>query len=71
MVSKVISAVLIFVILYMGVKQGFAMVSGKPEMLRMLGELGFDKKSVQVFGVITLLSTILIVFPKTFVWGTF
>ncbi|MDG3582890.1 DoxX family protein [Galbibacter pacificus] len=71
MVSKISSTVLILVILFMGIKQGLAMVTGKPEMLEMFGKWGFNKTGVMVFGVLTLLSTALIAIPKTFIWGNF
>ncbi|MFL0353727.1 hypothetical protein [Xanthomarina sp. GH4-25] len=71
MISKIISTVLFLIILFMGGKQGFAMVSGKLEMLDMLGKFGFGKTGVLILGLITLLSTVLIAIPKTFVWGNF
>jgi len=55
----------------MGIKQGYAMVTGKQEILDMLGKLGFNKIGVVLLGVITLLSVILILIPKTFIWGNF
>ena len=55
----------------MGLKQGWAMVSGKPEMLELFGKWNFNKSAVMVVGAITILSAILIVIPKTFVWGNF
>ena len=55
----------------MGTKQGLAMVNGKTEMLNMFGSWGIDKSGVAIFGVITLLSVVLIAIPKTFLWGNF
>lgn len=71
MISKISSTVLILTILFMGTKQGLAMLNGKPEMLDMFGKWGFNKTGVAIFGIITLLSTVLIAIPKTFVWGNF
>ena len=71
MITKISSIVLILVILFMGVKQGLAMINGKPEMLDMFAKWGFNKTGVLIFGIITLLSTVLITIPKTFVWGNF
>lgn len=71
MITKISSTILILVILVMGTKQGLAMVQGKPEMLTMLGKLGFGKAGVMALGIATLLSVVLIAIPKTFVWGNF
>lgn len=57
--------------IFMGLKQGFAMAAGKPAMIEMFGKWGFGTYGVTAFGVITMLSAILIIFPKTFVWGNF
>ena len=71
MITKISSGILIFVILFMGVKQGLAMMQGKPEMLDMLGKLGIGKPGVLVMGLLTLLSVVLIAIPKTFLLGNF
>lgn len=71
MILKIISALLIFTAVFMGCKQGIAMFSGKPEMTAMFGKWGFDKTGLMINGAITLLASLLIIFPKTFVWGNF
>ncbi len=71
MVLKIINAVLILVAVFMGLKQGYAMFSGKPEMLDMFGKWGFNKSGVMINGVVTMIAALLILFPKTFVWGNF
>jgi hypothetical protein len=71
MTLKIINAVLILVAVYMGIKQGWAMVSGKSEMLQMLGKLGLNSTAITILGVFTLLSAAMIVIPQTFVWGNF
>lgn len=68
---KIINALLIAFAAYMGVKQGWAMCSGKPEMLDLFGKWGFSKTGVMINGVITLLSVVLLLLPRTFVWGNF
>ena len=55
----------------MGLKQGYAMFSGKPEMLEMFGKWGFSKTGLMINGIITIVSALMILFPKTFVWGNF
>lgn len=71
MILKIINSLLILVAVYMGFKQGYAMVVTKPEMLDMFGKWGFSKYGVMVNGMVTFLAALLIVFPKTFVWGNF
>lgn len=55
----------------MGFKQGYAMAIGKAEMLQMFGNWGFSRNAVMINGIVTLFASILILFPKTFVWGNF
>lgn len=71
MVLKIINAVLILFAAYMGIKQGGAMLSGKAEMLEMFGKWNISKYGVMVLGLFTLLSVLLMLIPKTFVWGNF
>ena len=70
-IVKYLNIVLILVAVFMGFKQGWAMLSGKPEMLEFFGKWNFNKSAVMVVGAITILSAILIVIPRTFVWGNF
>lgn len=69
MILKIINAVLILVAVFLGFKQGWAMFSGKPEMLEMFSKWNFSKQAVMINGAVTILAAILILFPKTFVWG--
>ena len=71
MILKIINAFLIIIAVFMGFKQGYAMFSAKPEVLEMFGKFGFSKNAVMINGIVTILSAILILFPKTFVWGNF
>lgn len=71
MILKILNAVLILVAVFMGFKQGYAMFSGKPEMLEMFSKWNFSKTAVMITGAVTILSALLILFPKTFVWGNF
>ncbi len=69
--AKYLNIVLILIAVFMGFKQGWAMLSGKPEMLELFGKWNFSKYAVMLVGAITILSAVLIVIPKTFVWGNF
>lgn len=71
MVVKIINAVLILVAVFMGLKQGYAMFSGKPEMLELFSKWGFNKTGLMINGAVTIIAALLILFPKTFVWGNF
>ncbi len=59
MILKIINSLLILVAAYMGVKQGWAMVAGKTEMLDMFGKWNIGKSGVTILGIFTLLSVIL------------
>ena len=70
-ILKIINSALILFALFMGIKQGIAMVSGKPEMLEMFGKWSIGKVGVMVLGVFTFSGALLMLFPKTFLWGNF
>lgn len=69
MILKIINSALILAAVFMGLKQGWAMFSGKPEMLEMFSKWNFSKTAVMVNGAITMIAALMILFPKTFVWG--
>jgi hypothetical protein len=71
MALKIINSALILFAVYMGIKQEWAMLSGKKEMLDMFSKWDVGKQAVMAIGFFTLLSAALIIFPKTFVWGNF
>jgi len=71
MIVRIINAILIVFAACMGIKQGYAMVAGKPEMMEMFGKWGFNKTALVINGSITIIAALLILFPKTFVWGNF
>ncbi|PKK37124.1 hypothetical protein BWI96_07145 [Siphonobacter sp. SORGH_AS_0500] len=71
MILKIINSILIFIAVFMGMKQGYAMFSGKAEMLEMFGKWNFSKTAIMVNGLVTMIAALLILFPKTFVWGNF
>lgn len=53
----------------MGLKHGWNMLTANPEMLEMFGKWNFSKNAVIINGAVTLLASVMILFPKTFVWG--
>lgn len=62
---------MILVAVFMGLKQGYAMLTGKAEMLEMFSKWNFSKTAVMINGAVTIIAALLILFPKTFVWGNF
>ncbi|MBX2934357.1 MAG: DoxX family protein [Ferruginibacter sp.] len=71
MILKILNGILMLVAVYMGLKQGYAMFSGKAEMVEMFSKWNFNKTGLMITGAVTMLSAVLILFPKTFVWGNF
>jgi len=71
LLPKIINAALILFALYMGIKQGSAMITGKQEMSEMFTKWNFSKTGLMLFGAITILGAVLVVFPRTFIWGNF
>lgn len=71
MVIKILSTALLLVAVYMGLKQGYAMFSGKPEMIELFGKWNFSKTTIMINGIITMISALLLLHPKTFVIGNF
>ena len=68
---KILNAALILFAFYMGIKQGWAMLTGKPEMTEMFTKWGIGRTSLMVLGFFTILGAVLVLFPQTFVWGNF
>lgn len=71
MILKITNSILILVAVFMGLKQGYAMLTGKPEMVEMFSKWNFSKTGLMINGAITMIAAFLILFPKTFVWGNF
>lgn len=71
MMLKILNSVLVLFAVFMGLKHGWNMLTAKPEMLEMFGKWNFSKTAVIINGAVTLLASILILFPKTFLWGNF
>jgi hypothetical protein len=71
MFFKLFNSALMLFAVYMGINQGIAMVTGKPEMLSIFGNWHFGKAAVMIIGTVAILSSLLILFPRTFLWGNF
>ncbi|MEJ0056647.1 MAG: hypothetical protein WDN75_13930 [Bacteroidota bacterium] len=70
-ILKIINSLLILFAVYMGLKQGWAMSSGKTEMLDMFTKWNVGKTGVMIFGIVTMVSSVMILVPKTFLLGNF
>ncbi|MBL0741181.1 DoxX family protein [Chryseolinea lacunae] len=68
---KILNTLFILFALFMGVKQGWAMLSGKPEMVAMFSKWNFGKTGLMLMGIVTLAGGVLLLHPKTFVWGNY
>jgi DoxX-like family len=68
---KILNSILILVAVFMGLKQGWAMLTGKTEMMEMFSKWNFNKTGLMINGVIIIISALLILYPKTFLWGNF
>jgi|SRR5882762_146175 len=68
---KVLNAIFILFALFMGIKQGWAMLSGKPEMVAMFSKWNFGKTGLTLMGIVTIAGGVMLLHPKTFVWGNY
>ncbi len=71
MIVKIINGALMLFAIFMGLKQGYAMTTGKDEMVDMFSKWNFSSTGLMAMGVITMLGAVFIAVPKTFVWGNF
>lgn len=69
--SKIINSILMLFAAYMGIKHGWGGISGKPEVLEMFNKWNIGKYGVMTIGVLTMLSAVIMLIPKTFLWGNF
>jgi len=68
---KIFNTALILFAVFMGIKQGGAMLTGKPVMTDMFAKWNIGRTGVMIIGAFTLLGAALMLFPKTFIWGNF
>lgn len=68
---KIINTILILFAVFMGLKQGWAMLTAKPAMTDMLGRLGLTRPAIITLGCVTILSAALVLIPRTFFYGNF
>lgn len=71
MAIKIINTILMLFAAYMGIKHGWAGISGKTEVLEMFAKWNISKSGVMAISSLTLLGVVLMLIPKTFLWGSF
>ena len=71
MLLKIINSLLILFALYMGLKQGGAMLTGKPQMLELFGKWPIGRTGITLLGAFTVIGAIMVLLPKTFIYGNF
>lgn len=71
MIKNIISLVLLIISVALSFKHGWDTFNyrSNPRSLNMMSELGISDGAVPVMGVLTILTGILLLFPKTFFWG--
>jgi hypothetical protein len=71
MIKNIISLVLLIVSVALSFKHGCDTFHyrSNPQSLKMMSELGISAGAIPVMGALTILTGILLLFPKTFFWG--
>jgi hypothetical protein len=73
MIIKIISGALLLFTVYMGIKHGWQLLNSKPSdigpEMDLIRKLNLSQAVIKSFAVLTLLTTLLILFPQTFVPG--
>jgi hypothetical protein len=68
---KIINAALILIALYMSLRAGWLMITGKPEMTDLFYKWNIPNTGVLAFGLISIIGALFLVHPKTYVLGNF
>jgi hypothetical protein len=71
MAIKIVNPALMLFPAYMGIKHGWSGLSGKQEVLDMFHKWNIGKYGVMAIGFFTMFSAVLMLIPKTFLWGNF
>ena len=69
MINLLLNITLIVFASFMGVKQGLLMMEPQEEALEMFIKWGLSKTEMNALGMLTLISGLLIIMPKTFFAG--
>ncbi|MDB4903378.1 MAG: hypothetical protein JWQ63_2659 [Mucilaginibacter sp.] len=69
MIIRTLYTLLMVLVVYMGVRHGWAMVSRKVEDPEILDKWAWTNAQIRVFGIITIIGSLFILFPYTFLLG--
>ncbi|TGL60600.1 DoxX family protein [Leptospira sarikeiensis] len=68
---KILNAILILFAVFMGVKAGWSILSESPEMVQTFEAWGVGRYGRILFAVVGIIGAILLLHPKTYVFGNF
>ncbi|MFD2935798.1 hypothetical protein [Spirosoma flavum] len=68
---KILNTALILFAVYMGFRQGWAMLTGKSEMADIFSKWNIGRTGLSILGFSTMLGAVLVLIPQTFVWGNY
>ena len=71
MLYQILNSILIVFAAFMSAKQGLSMINPEHNVMEMFAAYGLNKAQLNILGMITLLSGILILIPWTFLAGNF
>ncbi len=66
---KILYALLVAFVVYMGIRHGWAMIIRKAEDPEIFDKWAWTNPQIRVFGMITIVGSLLILFPYTFWLG--
>lgn len=71
MIKSIISLILLLISVYLAFKHGWDTFNyrNNPASLKMMNDLGISEALIPFFGVLTLLTGVLLLIPKTFFMG--
>lgn len=67
--AKVFTVILMFSVVALGIKQGLSMINAQPEMVVLFNKFNYDVAHVQVYGILTIICSVLVLFPQTYSLG--
>lgn len=68
---KILNSGLMLFASYMGIKHGLGGIMAKPEVLATFSKWNIGKYGAMAIGFFTLSSAVLLLIPRTFLWGNF
>ncbi|WP_041823977.1 hypothetical protein [Leadbetterella byssophila] len=66
---KIFIIISMLFVVAIGIRQGWSMLNAQPEMVALFNKFNYDTAHVQVYGMLTIMSSLLIIFPQTYSLG--